>query len=85
MNPTAKIKKPRALPESQKDIHTEHCCVLHGCHWGQEFYCTVVKGQKPQSFVCGYCARRGIINLDMVRIVQAGGKPHCPYCSHTLP
>ena len=78
-------KSPCPLAESKKDVHTEHCCVLHGCAYGQDFNCSVVKKEKPQSFICETCAHKGIINLESLRAVIAGGKPRCPYCSHVLP
>lgn len=37
-----------------KDVHTEHCCVMHGCKYGN-WSCVVVNGQKKQSFTCEYC------------------------------
>ena len=79
------MKKNTKSPKFEKDIHTEHCCVLHGCQYDNDFSCTVRTGEKPQSFICAACARAGIINLDMLKIVQGGGKPRCPYCSHILP
>lgn len=41
-------------PEADKDVHTEHCCVLHGCKYGDED-CPVVKKTKYQSFACPTC------------------------------
>ena len=78
-------KAPRPLAESKKDVHTEHCCVLHGCKYGEGFNCSVVHTTKPQSYVCESCAHNGIINLESLRAVIAGGKPTCPYCHHVLP
>jgi hypothetical protein len=37
-----------------KDVHTEHCCIDHGCKYGDE-NCTVVTGKLPQSFACEDC------------------------------
>jgi hypothetical protein len=41
-------------PESEKDVHTEHCCVDHGCKYGNED-CPVVKETKRQSHACEHC------------------------------
>lgn len=44
-----------------KDVHTEHCCIRHGCKYafgGQQITgntCTVVNGSKRQSFACERC------------------------------
>lgn len=35
-----------------KDIHTEHCCIMHGCKYGEEKECTVYLGSKKQSLPC---------------------------------
>lgn len=45
-------------PESEatRDTHTAHCCVDHGCKYGDED-CPVEKGTKIQSFTCPYCSR----------------------------
>lgn len=37
-----------------KDVHTEHCCKLHGCKYGDED-CTVVNGSRLQSYRCQDC------------------------------
>ena len=48
------------VKEEKKDVHTEHCCALCGCKYGEdrEEYdgfkgCSVVNGAKKQSFPCG--------------------------------
>jgi hypothetical protein len=40
--------------ESNKDVHTEHCCVHHGCKYS-DADCTVAKGTKSQSYPCEWC------------------------------
>ena len=40
--------------EHNRDTHTEHCCVHHGCKYSDES-CTVVKGKKGQSGPCEWC------------------------------
>jgi len=85
MKKATKPRKSKALPTFETDVHTEHCCVRHGCAYGQDFNCSVVNKEKPQSYICESCAREGIINLDILKEVQNGGKPHCPHCGHILP
>lgn len=36
------------------NVHTEHCCILHGCKYGYE-HCPVVLGLQRQSFSCEEC------------------------------
>ncbi len=45
----------RNIPIDQvNDVHTEHCCVIHGCKY-QDCYCTVATKQKVQSYLCESC------------------------------
>jgi len=37
-----------------KDVHTEHCCLKHGCKYGDDD-CTVTTKRAAQSFRCEYC------------------------------
>jgi hypothetical protein len=36
-----------------KDIHSEHCCAIHGCRFSNNERCTVVKGSVTQLHKCG--------------------------------
>lgn len=38
----------------KKDVHTEHCCLKHGCKYGDD-YCPVAGGKKKQSYPCESC------------------------------
>lgn len=38
-----------------RDVHTEHCCIKHGCKYGEPDECTVCNGTKTQSYPCEYC------------------------------
>lgn len=40
---------------SLTDVHTEHCCIRHGCEYGPDDECSVVSATKPQSFRCEQC------------------------------
>lgn len=40
---------PRPIREELRDAHTEHCCRVHGCKYGN-VSCTVESGEKPASF-----------------------------------
>lgn len=37
------------------DVHTEHCCLWHGCKYGEDATCPVVNEDKPQSHLCEGC------------------------------
>lgn len=45
---------PAPLKVSIKDVHTEHCCLLHGCKYNDD-NCTVVTMQAIQSYPCEDC------------------------------
>ena len=42
-------------PAQELDVHTEHCCLIHGCKYGDDENCTVATKQKRQSFPCEDC------------------------------
>lgn len=44
----------RKFGSHRKDVHTEHCCIVHGCKYGEKD-CSVTMGIKPQSYPCEYC------------------------------
>jgi hypothetical protein len=43
-----------AEPKENQDVHTEHCCKLHGCKYGDDD-CPVATGKKRQSHTCQSC------------------------------
>jgi len=47
-------ERPVYPKDQTKDVHTEHCCAIHGCKYGDS-YCPVEKGKKPQSYLCESC------------------------------
>lgn len=40
-------------------VHTSHCCVFHGCKYG-DADCPVVNGHAEQEFLCEMCDEMGI-------------------------
>lgn len=38
-----------------RSVHTEHCCVLHGCKYGVDEHCEVALGTALQSYECEEC------------------------------
>lgn len=42
------------ITNNKKCVHTEHCCVQHGCKYGDED-CPVTNKQKLQSYECEDC------------------------------
>ncbi len=45
---------PRPVIQDTRDVHTEHCCRIHGCKYADDT-CPVWLGYKTQSFACETC------------------------------
>lgn len=51
------------MDEKEYGVHTSHCCVKHGCKYGEPD-CPVVNKTIKQEYICEYCEDEGIISLD---------------------
>lgn len=60
----------------EKCVHTEHCCRVHGCKYGDSD-CPVWLGYKPQSHPCETCSYP-ICNEDYVGL-DVKDVPKIPY------
>ena len=47
--------------EKEDGVHVHHCCIFHGCKYGDET-CCVVKGKHTQMYSCEECQS---MNIDM--------------------
>lgn len=80
------LRQDGPLKKPTKDVHTEHCCILHGCKYGNmNKECTVVEKRAPQSYCCESCEMDGIHDMHDLERVRTGITQTCPYCGHTLP
>ncbi len=80
------LRVPKPLPEKQKDVHTENCCIIHGCKYGEDdYYCTVATNKKPQSFPCEKCTDSDVLALKVIAKIIAGKIKRCPYCQQVMP
>jgi hypothetical protein len=54
-----------------KDVHTEHCCIAHGCKYGDDS-CTVTTGKLPQSYLCMDCEEDSNLetNTELLKLIQ---------------
>lgn len=77
------VPAPAAPSESEKDVHTDHCCIVHGCKYGDDA-CTVTTGRKKQSASCERGWRyEGSCKPPAAR--AEGEAKRCgngPYCQH---
>ena len=44
----------RLDPSYKEDAHSSHCCVIHGCKYGDK-NCPVVIGKIKQEYMCEFC------------------------------
>ena len=69
--------------QQELEAHISHCCIIHGCKYGDE-RCPVVKRIFKQDYLCEECNYDGIEDLKMLENVVSGKQSTCPYCSHVL-
>lgn len=50
------------------DVHTSHCCVIHGCKYAIRVrsQCSVLSGKKVQEYLCEFCTPVEDIVADIV-------------------
>lgn len=41
--------------ESERNVHTEHCCLVHGCKYGND-ECPVATKKQRQTHLCEMCS-----------------------------
>ncbi len=64
-------------------VHVTHCCILHGCKYGDD-NCPVENGEVEQEYTCEYCDDAGIKSIEKLREVVVGKHATCPYCGHVV-
>lgn len=47
-------KEGNVLPKEDWGVHESHCCLEHGCKYGDD-NCPVALGQTPQDYTCEMC------------------------------
>jgi len=65
------------------EVHKSHCCVLHGCKYGQSF-CPVERGEEEQYYICEDCEISGIKSVAQLKQYMKQEIKSCPYCGHVL-
>jgi len=54
------------MDKSKYGVHRTHCCVLHGCKYGDED-CPVVSGEIKQDYTCESCDMDGIKKVEDIQ------------------
>ncbi len=49
------VKEVPETPESERNVHTEHCCIVHGCKYSDDD-CPVETKKQRQSYMCEACS-----------------------------
>jgi hypothetical protein len=80
--PAVSSAKPERM---MKDVHTEHCCLQHGCKYGKDDICTVVTRKAPQSYPCEMCEfsrelpAPSAVSESLLPCAFCGGAPKLTY------
>lgn len=54
---------------TEKDVHTKHCCIMHGCKYYHD-YCPVEKAKKKQSYPCEWCMEEWDENEEIAYLMN---------------
>lgn len=44
------------VPKEDWGVHETHCCVIHGCKYGNDEHCPVYKALIEQGYLCETCS-----------------------------
>lgn len=69
------------MPKKKWSVHEGHCCVIHGCKYGDRD-CPVVAKLTKQAYLCESCDHAGITSLAMLEKVLKGKVKRCQFCGH---
>ena len=71
------------MDKSKYGVHQTHCCLLHGCKYGDEG-CPVVLKIIEQKYPCEDCDIQEIKDNQNLKKVLAGEHKQCPNCGHIV-
>jgi hypothetical protein len=57
------------MDEKEYGVHKQHCCVVHGCKYGDEF-CPVVEGKIKQNHPCMDCEEDGMTTMEILKKLE---------------
>jgi hypothetical protein len=55
-------------------VHVTHCCVLHGCKYGQPVKCPVCSGEHKQKYLCEDCSPSALMSDESRQWVKIASK-----------
>jgi hypothetical protein len=53
------------MDKKKYGVHASHCCVMHGCKYGDED-CPVVNKEIKQEFICESCGYQGFKKVEHI-------------------
>lgn len=67
------------MNKRDKGVHIAHCCLLHGCKYGNED-CPVEKGEVEQAYLCENCGEEGLTQVADIKAMIQLGVRKCHSC-----
>ena len=64
------VFKVATIDNTFKDVHTHHCCALHGCKYGKDDECAVVTGKSLQVNSCEFCPSQAQIDEKIAELIE---------------
>lgn len=58
------------MDKAEYSFHKAHCCVIHGCKYGEDEDCPVVNRQIEQCYPCPTCFEGGLYKIEAVRLAD---------------
>jgi len=52
------------VPKEKWGVHETHCCILHGCKYGNHDNCPVCQGLIKQEYLCEDCDENWHLNEE---------------------
>jgi hypothetical protein len=71
------------MTENEIGVHRSHCCILHGCKYGDE-NCPVKNRVVIQTYPCEECNSIGVKTVQDLFELMNNKKKTCPNCGHIL-
>ncbi|PLS19419.1 hypothetical protein CVD28_03110 [Bacillus sp. M6-12] len=54
------------MEKSKHGVHAHHCCIIHGCKYGNDD-CPVTNKEVQQVYTCEYCSEEGFKTVQEIK------------------
>ena len=72
------------MDDKETRVHVTHCCLIHGCKYGDDEDCPVASGKMEQFYICEDCGNNGIESVEYIKRYKEGKLNICPKCGNVL-